>query len=414
MLNEKRNSIMNNIIYTGIGSIIYTFCQWLLTIIIIRICGYTDSGYYALAITVTNTFYSISLWGIRSFQVADINNKYDYSDYFYVRVLTNIIATILFFIFMLANRYSYSKSIIIVFYMLYKVIDSFYDFFDALCQKNMRMDIVSISMIIRSLISTVVFALLCLLYKSVLPAIISMIIISVAFLYFYNYRFCKKNFKINYRINLFKIKNLLLVCMPLMLSGFMTSFNLMIPKYIFEKMQGSELLGIYTTVTSPALIVQLAAQTILGPLLPVLSKYYNGKEYKNFRTIIIKFLLLLSIILLLVLIGIRLFGNWAIGLIYGRDLSKYSELLYLAAVSSFFTISLWLTNYLLLLINKIKTQLITSTISAFICLLISHHCVKYFSLNGISIAVIISQICLLFMIIYIIIKNFKKDNFVKT
>lgn len=405
MKEVRKRGLLYNIMYSGIGSIVYTFCQWLLTIIIIRLCGYTDSGYYALAITVTNTFYSISLWGIRSFQIADIDNKYDYSDYFYNRILTNIIAFICFIIFMLINNYSFEKSLIIILYMIYKVADSFFDFYDALCQKNMRMDIVSISMMMRSILSTIIFALLCFIFKSIFWAIISMIVISIVFLYFYNYRFCKKNFEIHYHLNKDNVMKMLMICTPLMLSGFLLAFNLMIPKYIFEKMFDSKLLGIYTTITSLALIVQLAAQTILAPMLPTLAEYFDKKDYKNFKGIIIKFVLLCCFVLVMAFIGLKLIGPWVIGVIYGVELSKYTYLLYLAILSSFFTIILWIVSYLLILIKKTKVQLFTSAISALICLGVSYICIEIMSLNGISMAIIISQISLLIMMIIILKKH---------
>ena len=407
MTNRKKNGLVNNIVYSSAGSIVYTFCQWLLTVIIIRICGYVDSGYYALAITITNVFYSISLWGVRSFQIADVDDKYNYSDYFYNRILTSLISILLFSTFILINSYTTEKAIIIIFYMIYKIVDSFYDFYDAICQKNMRMDIVSISMITRSILSIVVFTVICFKFKSVLFAIISMIIVSIMFLYFYNYHFCKKNLQLNYELDKKKVFQLLIVCLPLMLSGFIISFNLMIPKYIFEKMSGSELLGIYTTVTSPALIVQLTAQTVLAPLLPMLANYFSKKAYRDFNNIIKKFLLLSFIILIIAFVGIGLFGNWAIGFIYGANLCKYTYLLYLSALSSFFTIVSWLISYILLLVNRIKIQLLASSISAVVCFVVAYPCIKLLGLNGISTSIIISQICLLSIMILIIFNSLK-------
>lgn len=404
MEKNRSRSLLNNIIYSSLGSVVYTFCQWILTILIIRICGYTASGYFALAITVTNTFYTISLWGIRSFQIADIGDKFDYSDYFYNRILTNFIAFMCFFVFMIVNDYSMEQSIVIIAYMVYKVIDSFFDFFDALYQKNMRMDVVSISMIVRSIISTIVFALVCYFFDSIFLAIISMIIISVILLYFYNYRYYKNNFIINYNFCKQKIIKLLIVCSPLMASGFLLSFNLMIPKYIFERIRGSELLGIYTTITSLALIVQLAAQTILAPMLPTLADYYNRKEYKQFKGIIVKFTFFCCLILLIAFVCIKIIGSWVIGIIYGFELSQYTYLLYLAILSSFFTIILWIVSYMLILVNKTKTQLLTSAISAFACLVVSSTCIEYFGLNGISISTIVSQGIILVLSLFILKK----------
>lgn len=405
---RKKLGLVHNILYSGAGSIIFTLCQWLTTIIIIRLLGYEASGFYALAITVTNTFFSISLWGIRSFQIADINDSYSYSDYFYNRILTNVIAFLIFIGFMLVNNYSLDKIIIIVLYMLYKVIDSFFDFFDTLCQKQMRMDVISKSMIFRSIISIALFTGVCYFYKSLEMGIIIMIITSLIYLLFYNYRFCKKEWKFKYVFDKNKIIKLLLTCTPLMLSGFLVSLNLMIPKYLYEKFFDTEMLGIFTTITSLALVVQLGAQTILAPMLPVLAEYYKNGDQKSFANIIYRFCILSFCILIIAFLGVKFLGPWVIGIIYGADLVSYTYLLYLAIFSSFLTIISWVVCYLLTLLKRTKIQLTISLISAIVCMIVSYPVLSSVGLNGINIVIIIAQCCsLVIMVMTLVMLIFK-------
>ena len=73
------------------GNVIYLAAQWWMTIIVAKMStGYSDAGTLALAITVTNIIYLIASYGMRSFQVSDVNNVYSHKEYVVSRYATII------------------------------------------------------------------------------------------------------------------------------------------------------------------------------------------------------------------------------------------------------------------------------------------------------------------------------------
>lgn len=61
-----------NMLWNSVGSIVYMGGQWVLSVLVVRTLGYTDAGIFSLAMSLTNTFYSLANYGIRNFQVSDL------------------------------------------------------------------------------------------------------------------------------------------------------------------------------------------------------------------------------------------------------------------------------------------------------------------------------------------------------
>ena len=77
----EKSNISRSVIYNTIGTFFYFFCQWLTTILVVRISGYEDAGILSIVISFTNIFYFIALFGVRNFQVTDINHEFTDRDY---------------------------------------------------------------------------------------------------------------------------------------------------------------------------------------------------------------------------------------------------------------------------------------------------------------------------------------------
>ncbi|MDO4287872.1 MAG: hypothetical protein Q4C55_01675, partial [Eubacterium sp.] len=117
MSENKRLSVKENMIWNSIGSFLYLFGQWLLTIVIVHLSGYGDAGILSLAMSLTNMFYCIAIYGIRNYQVSDINEKYSSDIYVTTRLLTSILAFLVCIAFVWMSGYQETTFIAIILYM---------------------------------------------------------------------------------------------------------------------------------------------------------------------------------------------------------------------------------------------------------------------------------------------------------
>ena len=105
-MGKEDTSLKVNMFWNFIGNLFYMATQWILTILVVRLAGYSVSGEFALAISVTNIFYAVAVYGMRNYQVSDIESQF--SDLYYIlsRVVTNVFAVILCMLFCRLNSYS--------------------------------------------------------------------------------------------------------------------------------------------------------------------------------------------------------------------------------------------------------------------------------------------------------------------
>ena len=110
------------------GSVIYLGVQWLQTVLVARFLGFEDAGIFSLAMSVTNIFYALSIYGMRNFQISDIDGKYTASNYVFSRVVTGLVSLVLCSIFVVINGYDFKKAICIIVYMIFKLSETILQF----------------------------------------------------------------------------------------------------------------------------------------------------------------------------------------------------------------------------------------------------------------------------------------------
>ena len=78
---QKGLSLKANMFWNSFGSIVYLGCQWLITILVVRLStGYEDAGALALGMAVSNVFSPIGYFKVRTYQVSDVNNRFSSGD----------------------------------------------------------------------------------------------------------------------------------------------------------------------------------------------------------------------------------------------------------------------------------------------------------------------------------------------
>ena len=88
---------------------------------------------------------AIGKYGIRQFQVSDVEEKYSFKEYTVARIITSIIMIAASFVYVGVNLasglYDSSKSIVIILICLAKVIDAVEDVIHGMFQQYLRLDV---------------------------------------------------------------------------------------------------------------------------------------------------------------------------------------------------------------------------------------------------------------------------------
>ena len=178
---EKKLSVGQNTLFNSVGSLYYLGCQWLLTVLVVRLGSYESAGILSLCMSITNLFYTLASFGIRDFQVSDYNGKYSPAQYVSTRLLTCTVSAGLCCAVVGLNRgYTGYEAACIIVYMLYRVAEALVDTFQAMEQKAERMDYNFISFVLRGTLLLVGFSAVLYLTKNLLLAIASIAVTSFA------------------------------------------------------------------------------------------------------------------------------------------------------------------------------------------------------------------------------------------
>ena len=86
-------SIKKNLLWNSAGSFSYSLCQWILTVLVVRLSpNYDAAGILALGMAVSNIAAPIALYKIRSYQVSDVHRIVSAREYVGFRIVTTAAA----------------------------------------------------------------------------------------------------------------------------------------------------------------------------------------------------------------------------------------------------------------------------------------------------------------------------------
>ena len=407
---KESNKIKKSILYNSIGSFTYLFCQWIITFIVVWIAGYKTAGILSLAMTVSTTYTVIASFNMRNYQASDIKNKFSEKTYITSRIITCLIALILTIIYSLIKQFKIYQLLCIIFYMIFKLSEALVDVIHGSLQKKWRFDIIGLSFFIRGLLTLILFTLTLLLSKNILLSIIIMMISTYIFIYFYDIKNYKKEYKNLGITNKNNIIKLLIICIPLVIYGFLFNYVSMYPKVTLENILGTKMLGYYSTVATPALIIQVACSFIFSPLVSHFAELYDKNKIKELKQIMNRTNILIIIIGITGILFSHFFANFFLTLLFGKEIAPYTYLFSGVIIVSTIIAIIWFLGTILTVIRDYKTLLLGAIISLLTSLILSKMMINKFNLNGVNYTLIIAYSIQTIIYLISIYKLKKEDN----
>lgn len=397
----KDKSLAKNIAWNTIGNIFYLGCLWLLNLVVIRLSGsYTDAGILTLAISTTNIFVVLARFSVRDFQVSDIDQKYNQSDYVSLRVITCAAALLGCIGFVILNGYEWGTVLSISAYMAMRTVEAASDVVSGILQKQWRLDIVGKALIYRGASLILTFTVVYKLSKSLTTALFFMSASAVAIFCVYDIRNVRKLTTLSCDFQWNRLLLLARDCLPILAYSFFFNMIVSTSRFFLERFHGQEVLGYYGTVSTIAVIVQAAVSYIFNPLNGVFTSYYADSNRRAVLKLFFKVIGLLFAAVSAALLGVTLFGKPVLVLLFGKSIEPYVYLLMPTIVASGLTGLDWFLG-MLLIINRSKKMLIVGAAAGFaISVVISVCLIPHFVFDGANIAIIaaLSTVALVYLL----------------
>lgn len=378
-----------------IGNFVYLAAQWALSILVVRLSDdYYMAGMLGLALTITNIFYIIACYGMRSYQVSDVQKRFQDHCYTLSRVLTIAVAMIACVVYSIVKGYNAESLAVISVYMLYKCFEAASDVLYGIFQTNDSYDKLCLSMCVKGIVSLVVFAGMLAAGLSLISALLGMCAVAFLTFVFIDLHYASK---LTSPIILFSKDNLkqslqlLWVSFPMVILLIAQPLLMSVPRLYFEQHFSTELLGIYSSLSSPTTVITTFVSCAMMPYVPLFAKYYVDKNRSGLYKLTYGSITLAACFgFVAFLIGGWL-GEWALTLLYGQSISGYvHEFQLIIIVSTLSSISMCL-NALFIAMRKLISLSVALLLGCGLCHLITPQIVNAYAMRGVAYSLMIAQ-----------------------
>lgn len=386
----KKKSTLANIFYNSFGTMFYYGCQWLTTLLVVRLSGFEDAGNYSLALTFTAAFGILALFNTRQYQVSDVIGEYTDQTYIRSRIVAIILAFFICFFGLLCNDYTLYQNAVILLYMLYKCAEAYIDVFHGIDQKNGRMDYICYSYMARGVFMFAGFCGVLYLTKNLVYAVGTMPLVTILTAVFYDRRMAGRFMKPESVKDAQAWKHLMIAMIPLVVVAVTNNLSISLPKYFLERYADATELGYYSSVATPSMIVQVGANTIFVPLITPLADKLKENDRKGFTDILKKVAVVFLVLSVCAVIVSALLGEWFLVLVFKEEIRPYTYL-FVPIILSTLMISINACLFpVCTVLREIKGQLAVGICGLISSLIASVICVKLYGMNGVVIALLIT------------------------
>lgn len=392
-------NIRKNVTWNTLGTMIYCAAQWVITIIVVHMAGYEAAGYLSLAMTTSSTFSVICLFGMRNFQISDTRGEFSPSVYTGSRVLTCAAAFLACSVTAAVGNSPY-QALCIGGFMLIRVAEGMVDVLYGEDQKLDRYDLIGKSFILRGIGLVASFTAGMAATGNLLVSILLMAACSLLIAVFFD---CRKTSALEHlrpAVRSPEVRRLLVRCAPLVVYSFLLSAQNLTAKSVLKDMEGTAMLGIYSSMASPTLVVQVFATVAFSPFLPRLSRMIEENRMVPFRKAMRKVYLFYFALAATVQGGAMLLGRWGLRLLFGESILGYYGAFYPIVWCTILLGCVYTIEAVLVALRQIRFLFWGMIADYLLCLLLARPCIARFGMNGAS---VVQILCFALFVIYSVI-----------
>lgn len=332
--NENGVGYSKQVTYNTIGNVVSLFCQWLIIMIIPRISDFGDAGVFAVAISVCSILNLFATFSINQYQISDQYVRFSENGYKVCRLVTVAISFILIVPISLLFGYTAEQNLVILLYMVYRNFLHIAYLYTASLQISGRLDYVGIVTGIEGAVSFVVFLASYMATGNLVLSTMAMAVIgggSFLLMTLHGYRrFVPTRTRL--KADASELRPLLLLGVPLLLSTVASVTITALPKLVLQADWGDEIVGIFSTLSSPTIIVPTLAISMFAPFIIYFSNIAREGDMRRIRIQYTKAMIILGGFGIVCLIVCRLLAPWFFGTIYGDSILEYMDCFYVLVI----------------------------------------------------------------------------------
>lgn len=323
---ETRRDYLWNTVGVGAWGMVFP----VLTVVATQLAGTEQAGRFSMAFAAGTLLMFLSNYGVRNFQVSDIDEHSSFASYQVNRWITSILALVVGLLYCTIRDYGPSMLMLSMGVYVYKVVDGLADVYEGRLQQADKLYLAGISQALRSVAAMAAFSALLLLTRSTAIAAVGMAVAAVATLILVSIPLALLETEPSRPWKMDEVGGLFRHCFPLFSALFLFNLIESLPKFAMEGMLSYDNQLYFNALFFPAQGILLAAGFMYKPqLLRLANIWSNPRRRKRFDLIVLAMVGVIA----LITAGTLLFMGWlgipVMSFMYGVDFEEYRTAAYL-------------------------------------------------------------------------------------
>lgn len=398
-----------DVFWNTVGSIMWAAISFVMVLFVSRVTDVETVGLFSIALTTAQMLYIVGVFGTNNYQMTDFKYKYQFSDYFWLKILSCAAVAILCAVMMVTTR-DVQQRLYILLLSIFMIINAFAGIFQSLLFQRNRLDLSGKFLFFQHFLSLAAFVLVLLMTKQVAYALIVLVVVDAVFTGIWGARCVARFTDSVYTIDKTRLRALFFECLPLFFSIFLMTYLLSISKYAIQNILDSTAQGYFGILFVPVLIVNLCSQFMLKPALNRYATQLEEEDKAPLLHTLLRHGLLIVLFTLLCCGILYAFGVPVINLLYRVDVSAYRWDLAIILLGGGVFALCQILYYILLLQRRQMLILAAYLIVGVAATVLTWNFVRLWALRGASVAFLISHVLLFVVYLIFTVRSVKQNK----
>lgn len=326
----EEGSAGRDYLWNTLGTAIWGCSFPVLTVVATQLAGAEGAGMFSMAFVVGTLLMIAANFGVRNYQVSDIDEANSFSSYQAHRWMTGILALIAGVLYCSLRAYDASMTTICLGVFVYKIVDGIADVYEGRLQQADKLYLAGISQALRSVAVIVAFTVLLFVTRSLEVAAIGMGIVAVASLVLVSIPLTLFETDKSRRMDTREVMRLFRQGTPLFAALFVFNLIESMPKFAMEGTLPYENQLYFNALYFPAQGILLTIGFIYKPQLVRLAGIWaNPRKRARFDLVIAAVMAVIVVLSLAVGVLMGTVGIPFMSFMYGLDFEQFRPLSYL-------------------------------------------------------------------------------------
>lgn len=321
-------------VWNSVGAGAWGMVFPVLTMVASQLLSAEQAGMVAMAFTVALLLMFVANFGVRTYQISDIDEAHSFNDYQINRWITCALMIVIGVAYCNFRGYGAEMFDICMGVFIYKMIDGLADVYEGRLQQVDKLYLAGVSQAFRSILALVAFSVALLVTRSAVVGCYAMAVAAAVSFVIVTYPLTLLETPRSRRASLSSIWVLFKNTAPLFLALFL--FNLIdsMPKFVMEGALTYDNQLYYNALYFPAQSILIVAQLVYKPLLVRMAGVWQDtSKHRQFDMILVGILVFVVALTAGYLVIMAWIGIPILGFLYGIDFEPMRGLLYVMLVA---------------------------------------------------------------------------------